>query len=153
MVEKSLEMIIGMLAILKAGGTYLPIDVDYPVDRISYILKDSEVEILLVDNKLNGNIEFSNLIIDINNENINVEDRSNLININNSKDLAYIIYTSGTTGNPKGVMIDIKMLLGYYLMIKICLILMSMMCGLCSIHIVSIFLFGKCMVRLLNGGS
>ncbi|SFB46080.1 non-ribosomal peptide synthetase, partial [Clostridium frigidicarnis] len=108
MVEKSLEMIIGIMGILKSGGAYLPIDPSYPKERIEYILKDSESKILLSKNTLVDAIEFDGQIIDPFNKGLFNEDSSNLEKINNSNNLAYVIYTSGTTGKPKGVMCEHK---------------------------------------------
>ncbi|WP_066507710.1 non-ribosomal peptide synthetase [Abyssisolibacter fermentans] len=104
MVERSIEMIIGILGIMKAGGVYLPIDPEYPQDRKKYILDDSDVNILLTEKEL----VVSGEIIDIKDKKILQEDNSNLLNINNSKDLIYVIYTSGSTGKPKGVMVEHK---------------------------------------------
>lgn len=102
--EKSLESIIGLLAILKAGGTYLPIDKDYPKERIIYMLNDSNAELLLsnMDFKLDYEIEK----LKITNEELYLE---NPINIeSNGNSIAYIMYTSGSTGRPKGVEITNK---------------------------------------------
>ncbi|MHB9940925.1 hypothetical protein CF065_04670 [Clostridium sporogenes] len=111
MVERSLEMIVGIMAILKAGGAYLPIDPNYPKERIEYMLKDSGSNILLSKSDLVETIEFDGEFIDLYNEEIFKNDIANLPRINNSKDLAYIIYTSGTTGRPKGVMVEHKSLI------------------------------------------
>lgn len=105
MVNRSIEMIIGILAILKAGGAYLPIDPEYPKDRISYMLQDSQAEILLSHKGLAKDIKCKKIInIDLNN-NLYFENKNNLKNISKPNDLAYIIYTSGSTGKPKGVML------------------------------------------------
>ncbi|MBW9155187.1 non-ribosomal peptide synthase/polyketide synthase [Clostridium tagluense] len=106
MVERSVEMIIGIMGILKAGGAYLPIDPSYPKERIEYMLKDSESKILLITESLIDKIEFDGQIIDLFNEDLFNGDSSNLEKINTSNDLAYVIYTSGTTGKPKGTMIE-----------------------------------------------
>ncbi|WP_207750723.1 non-ribosomal peptide synthetase [Anaeromonas gelatinilytica] len=106
MLERSLEMIIGIIGILKAGGAYLPIDTKYPRERIEYMLKDSKSDILLSKKSLADNIEFKGEIIDLYKESLFDEDSSNLEKINKSSDLAYVIYTSGTTGKPKGVMVE-----------------------------------------------
>ncbi|HCQ89689.1 MAG TPA: non-ribosomal peptide synthetase, partial [Clostridium sp.] len=108
MIERSLEMIVGIMAILKAGGAYLPIDPNYPKERIEYMLKDSESKILLSKNTLVENIEFNGEFIDLFNENLFKNNSSNLEKVSKSNDLAYVIYTSGTTGNPKGVMCEHK---------------------------------------------
>lgn len=108
MVNRSPEMIIGILAILKSGSTYLPIDPEYPKDRIYYMLENSNSQIILVNelskNYINDNIKK----IDISFSTIKELDYKE-INLNkkiNSNNLIYIIYTSGSTGNPKGVMIS-----------------------------------------------
>ncbi len=106
MVDRSLEMIIGIMGILKSGGAYLPIDAKYPKDRIEYMIKDSNVGTVIATSEVNKNFEFSGNLIDLTDENICKENDSNLELINNCNDLAYVIYTSGSTGNPKGVMIE-----------------------------------------------
>ncbi|MDP4146799.1 MAG: amino acid adenylation domain-containing protein, partial [Bacillota bacterium] len=106
MVERSLEMIVGIMGILKAGGAYLPIDPDYPNERIEYMLEDSKTDILLTQTPLLGKSEFGGCIIEIDKEELYVGDSGNLEKINTSNNLAYVIYTSGSTGKPKGVMIE-----------------------------------------------
>ncbi|MBX4267613.1 amino acid adenylation domain-containing protein, partial [Clostridium estertheticum] len=107
MVERSLEMIIGIMGILKAGGAYLPINPEYPEERISFMLEDSKATVLLVDKKYCV-IENKQLIkmIDLSNKEIFVGSELNLENINFKNNMAYIIYTSGTTGKPKGVIVN-----------------------------------------------
>lgn len=108
MVERSLEMIIGILAILKAGGAYLPIDPDYPEERTRYMLEDSEAKILLYTISSIKNVKqlkYPGIKIEIDQEKL-CNNSVNLRNINRRNDLAYVIYTSGSTGNPKGVMIE-----------------------------------------------
>ncbi|MCM3738303.1 amino acid adenylation domain-containing protein [Bacillus cytotoxicus] len=108
MVERSPEMIVGIMGILKAGGVYLPIDPEYPIERIRYMLEDSKTKIFLTKNALLKSIEFDGEIVDLEDERIDLREVYNLDKINAAQDLAYIIYTSGTTGNPKGVMIEHK---------------------------------------------
>ncbi|HLP61673.1 MAG TPA: amino acid adenylation domain-containing protein, partial [Candidatus Deferrimicrobium sp.] len=88
MMERSVEMIIGILGILKSGGAYLPIDPEYPQERIDYMLKDSGAKILLTAADCVFNFHHSSFII------------------HHSSHLAYLIYTSGSTGKPKGVMVE-----------------------------------------------
>jgi len=104
-IERSPKMIVGLLGILKAGATYLPLDPSYPEDRINYILKHSKSKALLVASTLENSFENTateNLDIDeaLNNS---VDTISQEFSENIKTDLAYIIYTSGSTGKPKGV--------------------------------------------------
>ncbi len=117
--DRSEQIIIGILAVLKLGAAYIPIDPTYPADRIAYILADTRTHIVLCNqeydskfsdiitkNKLAINLELidrkslTNYLETFSNENIPLEIAN--------KNLAYIIYTSGTTGQPKGVMIEHK---------------------------------------------
>ena len=101
MVNRSLEMIISILAVLKSGACYIPIDPEYPQDRIEYMLNNSNAKLLLTFKRLKNKVTFDNKL---DNELYN-SNKDNLININEPDDLAYIIYTSGSTGKPKGVML------------------------------------------------
>ena len=105
MVNRSLEMIVSILAVLKAGACYIPIDPEYPQDRIEYMLSNSNAKLLLTFKRLENKVTFDNkLFVELDNELYNFN-KDNLININEPDDLAYIIYTSGSTGKPKGVML------------------------------------------------
>lgn len=110
-INRSLEMIIGLLAILKSGSAYLPIDPDYPPQRISYMLHNSNSKVILVNNQTSTLIDNSHQKLNISLEQDlykNVHTTKNL-NLSISPDqLMYLIYTSGSTGNPKGVMITHK---------------------------------------------
>ncbi|MFO7036111.1 non-ribosomal peptide synthetase [Bacillus velezensis] len=103
--ERSMEMIVGILAIIKAGGAYVPINPEYPDNRIHYMLEDSSPKIVLTyKNKLPGKVEIP--VLDLEDENNYANETDNLLHVNRSNDLVYCIYTSGTTGNPKGVLIE-----------------------------------------------
>ncbi len=107
-VERSLEMIVGILGILKASGAYVPLDPSYPLERLSYMIGDSRIKILLTQKKLVDNfLEYDGEIIclDTDWKNIECQKTENIVNITTSETLAYIIYTSGSTGKPKGVMV------------------------------------------------
>ncbi|MDU1848578.1 MAG: amino acid adenylation domain-containing protein, partial [Niallia nealsonii] len=107
LVERSVEMIVGILGILKSGGAYVPIDPEYPQERIEYILQDSKIQVLVTQKHLNGNVQyFDGTSIFIDEKQLFAEESTNLIKVNTSHDLAYLIYTSGSTGKPKGVMIE-----------------------------------------------
>lgn len=113
MLNRSLEMMVAILAVLKAGAAYIPIDPEYPIDRISYMLSNSNSPILITQNHLDDkikNINFSGLVInaDFSNTDIYCLDTNNLEQFINPDDLSYIIYTSGSTGKPKGVMLTHK---------------------------------------------
>jgi len=105
LMDRSFDMVIAILAVLKAGAAYVPIDPNYPKDRIAFIVEDSSTKIVLTN--LKDRAQASNYgVSQIHVKDIFQQDESNL-NVNQSEDaLAYIIYTSGSTGNPKGVMVE-----------------------------------------------
>jgi tyrocidine synthetase-3 len=104
MLERSAEMIIGIYGILKAGGAYLPIDPEYPQERINYMLKDSGVKILVTVTSLSEKFEKLLIVNEISSSVNNYQLTINNLQLKGNY-LAYIIYTSGSTGKPKGVMI------------------------------------------------
>ena len=116
MVNRSFEMMIAILAVLKSGGCYIPIAPDYPDERIKYMLSDSNSEILLTSKKQMQRIKTNKKIINIelSDNKIYDENKENLKNISNPEDLSYMIYTSGSTGIPKGVMLKQKNLSNFY---------------------------------------
>jgi amino acid adenylation domain-containing protein/thioester reductase-like protein/non-ribosomal peptide synthase protein (TIGR01720 family) len=108
-VERSLEMMIGIFAVHKAGGAYLPIEPNYPRQRIDYLLKDSGTKIMLGLKKFLDTakaVDFNGELIDLEQESLYQGHRDNPVMVNKPGDIAYIIYTSGSTGKPKGVMIE-----------------------------------------------
>ena len=112
-IDRSIEMIVTILGILKTGGAYLPLDPSYPYSRISFMIDDSQVKIILTKDELLEKIPNQDVeIISINGEweLISKENSSNPVSNSMPNNLAYIIYTSGSTGNPKGVMIEHKSL-------------------------------------------
>ncbi|WP_392479126.1 amino acid adenylation domain-containing protein [Nostoc sp. C110] len=109
-VERSSEMIIGVLAILKAGGAYVPIDPNYPKERIEFMLEDSGTSVLLTQSFLLNQLPIAELkkpcqIICLDKETFTTL-KENPSPQSMPNDLAYVIYTSGSTGRPKGVMIE-----------------------------------------------
>jgi amino acid adenylation domain-containing protein len=108
-VERSLEMIIGVLGILKAGAAYVPIDPNYPQERIGFMLEDSGISVLLTQSHLKEQLPLTKLqhqTICLDRETFNSALTDNPNSQSNPDNLAYIIYTSGSTGQPKGVMIE-----------------------------------------------
>ena len=107
-IERSLEMIIGILGILKSGGAYVPIDPEYPEDRINFMLEDSNAKVVLTSSKscqkLPAVKDLTIIELDSQWVNINEQPVDNLPVIATADNLAYVIYTSGSTGKPKGVM-------------------------------------------------
>lgn len=114
MVERSFEMIISILAVLKSGGAYIPIDPDYPDDRINYMVEDSKMTFLLTKVSSSKKINCANIIYTDLNQDFYLENKANLDSISNASDLSYLIYTSGSTGLPKGVMLTQKSLCNFY---------------------------------------
>ncbi|KZE78885.1 non-ribosomal peptide synthetase [Paenibacillus elgii] len=104
--ERSVEMVVGMLAILKAGGAYVPVDPDYPEERVRYLLDDSGAKLLLTQRRELVRTDFAGTVVDLSDEGAYHDDATNLEPVSGPEDLAYVIYTSGTTGKPKGVMVE-----------------------------------------------
>ena len=119
--ERSLKMVVGILAVLKAGGAYIPLDPSYPVERLSFMLSDSQVSLVightlreaasastsLVNNfgqMTNDKRQVTVISLESDWELIELESQENPVSISSSDNLAYIIYTSGSTGTPKGVL-------------------------------------------------
>ncbi|MEO0373612.1 MAG: amino acid adenylation domain-containing protein [Cyanobacteria bacterium P01_A01_bin.17] len=106
-VERSPDMVVGLLAILKAGGAYLPLDPAYPADRLAYMLEDSQVSVLLTQAALQDQFSAFSLQFICLDEQAQVANQiaENPNNPVHSEQLAYVIYTSGSTGRPKGVLV------------------------------------------------
>jgi tyrocidine synthetase-3 len=106
LVERSIDMIVGILAILKTGAAYLPLNPKNPAARTKYLLAESSAQMLLTHRGLAGSSVGNIQVLDLEDEKIYNRDKKNLENIVNPNDNAYIIYTSGSTGKPKGVIIS-----------------------------------------------
>ncbi len=108
-VERSLDMIIGILGILKAGGAYVPLDPEYPIERLNFILEDTQLKVLLTQEKLVESIPQNQaqvIVLDREWSIIASNSEENLDHPADPSNLAYIIYTSGSTGKPKGVLVN-----------------------------------------------
>jgi len=106
-VERSLEMVVGLLGILKTGGAYVPLDPAYPQERLAFMLEDAQVPVLLTQQPLVGNLPDCGarlVCLDTDWKAIARENQENLTGCVTDHSLAYVIYTSGSTGNPKGVL-------------------------------------------------
>jgi len=114
--ERSAEMIVAVLGVLKAGSAYLPLDAGYPQERLAFMLADSGAPVLLVQSKLLERIppvKARVLCLDADRGMIARSDGSNPKSAGVSDDLAYVIYTSGSTGRPKGVMVSHRALVNH----------------------------------------
>ncbi len=109
LLDRSVDMIVSMMAVLKAGAAYLPLDPTYPKDRIEYMLEDARVVTVITQNEHAGYLDklfISSLLID-SDKNVLMEfPKNNPSSAVSSANLAYTIYTSGSTGKPKGVMVE-----------------------------------------------
>ena len=113
MVDRSVEMIIGIFGILKAGGAYLPLDPENPKERINYILKDSRIRLLLTQKHLEDLVSFQGETLELQDENLYKANAPSPGKSSGPGDSVYMIYTSGTTGKPKGTLVKHENLVNY----------------------------------------
>jgi amino acid adenylation domain-containing protein len=114
--EPSIELLLGVLSTLKAGGSYVPIDPVFPKDRISYILEDSQVPVLLTRTSMRDRVDAPRIHIiclDAVENLISAFDSGNLPPTAMLENPVYTIYTSGSTGRPKGVVVEQRQILNY----------------------------------------
>ncbi|MGO4263842.1 AMP-binding protein, partial [Lysobacter sp. TAB13] len=108
-VERSLDMVVGLLGILKAGGGYVPLDPAYPADRLAYMLEDSAPVALLSQSALRASLPQAECpVLELDDAAVWAQARTDTPVVSNlhPHHLAYVIYTSGSTGQPKGVMVE-----------------------------------------------
>src|SRR6202034_709305 len=111
-VERSLEMVVGLLGILKAGGAYVPLDPNYPAERLTYLLSDAAPRVLLTKERLRERLPGAAAAVIALDSDWSEIAKKGTTNLDSRKSglgshhLAYVIYTSGSTGNPKGVMVQ-----------------------------------------------
>ena len=104
--ERSIEMVVGLLGILKAGGAYIPLDPEYPKERLAFMARDTAIRLLLMQSTLVGRLPTDIpevLCLDTDGEKLTAESGQNLPGGAGAGNLAYVMYTSGSTGTPKGV--------------------------------------------------
>ncbi len=115
-VDRSLEMFVGALGVLKSGAAFMPIDTKYPMERIEFMLEDSRSKVLLTQKHLLDKIKFDGTVIDLDDADsygFDAAAPAKIENISRPEDLAYVIYTSGSTGKPKGTLIEHRSLLNF----------------------------------------
>src|SRR5439155_19473157 len=107
-VERSLDMLVGLLGILKAGGAYVPLDPAFPAERLAFMLEDAQVPVLVTQQHLLTQLPAHRnkvVCLDTDAAVLAQQSEANLLSTATSDHLAYLIYTSGSTGRPKGVQI------------------------------------------------
>src|SRR5262249_41986244 len=117
--ERSLEMVIGLLGILKAGGAYVPLDPMYPQERLTFMMADSQVALVVTHHLREGNQFGASgvrkaVYLDTDWDEIAGERESNLHRDVTSENLAYVMYTSGSTGRPKGTMVTHRNVVNFF---------------------------------------
>ncbi len=113
-IDRSPEMVVGLLGILKAGGAYMPLDPTYPPERLSFMLKDAQAPVLVTKHGLTSSFDYRDthiICLDTDAETLAQQKETAPVSMSNLDHLAYVIYTSGSTGQPKGVQITHKGLL------------------------------------------
>ncbi len=115
--ERSLEMMVGLLAILKSGAAYLPLDPAFPAERLRFMLEDSKARILLTDQQERTHFSapgIDTLLIDSAREHDDANSSPASAAKARGPNLAYVIYTSGSTGKPKGVMVEHRQVINFF---------------------------------------
>ena len=118
LLERSIEMVVSLLAVLKAGGAYVPLDPEYPGERVRFMLEDAEVCVLVTQEKLRQLLpgyEGQVLCLEAAQAEIALESEENVASGVAPENLAYVIYTSGSTGIPKGVAIAHRSIVNFLL--------------------------------------
>ncbi len=118
-IERSVEMLVGLLGILKAGGAYVPLDPAYPTERIAFMLADARVTLLLTQQHLQENFSESGILTVLLDTDIEQSDSENLAATKpdtgvQAGNYAYVIYTSGSTGKPKGTIISHRSVINFF---------------------------------------
>ena len=115
-VERSVEMVVGLLGILKAGGAYVPLDPEYPVERLRFMVEDAQARMVITQSQLRGRLpETGPRILELDRESAEIAGQSseNGRSASRPENAVYVIYTSGSTGRPKGVIVESRQLDSY----------------------------------------
>ena len=106
--QRSVEMVVGLLATLKAGAAYVPLDPDYPAERLAFMVEESRIALLLTQSHLQGRLALPAGVpsLSLDTLALDAEPDGDLPNLSRPQHLAYVIYTSGSTGRPKGVAVE-----------------------------------------------
>jgi amino acid adenylation domain-containing protein len=123
-VERSLEMVIGLLGILKAGGAYVPLDPAYPPERLAFMVSDTQAPPLVLQERfleLFPDLKSKVVILERDWDVISKESKDNVPSGTTAENLAYVIYTSGSTGKPKGVMIEHRNVVNLFIGMDACI--------------------------------
>ena len=114
---RSVETVVALLGVLKAGGVYVPLDPEYPVERLSFMAEDAGLSVLLTQERLRRQLSLEHtaqiVCLDAGSDEFATRDTDNLRSGVGADNLAYIIYTSGSTGQPKGVQITHRGVVNY----------------------------------------
>ncbi|MEX2209206.1 MAG: MupA/Atu3671 family FMN-dependent luciferase-like monooxygenase [Myxococcota bacterium] len=116
-IERSLEMLVALLAVHKAGGAYVPLDPAYPRDRIAFMLEDSGAAVVLTQERIAAELPATAarvLRVDADWPEISAHDERDVASLAGPANLAYVIYTSGSTGRPKGVMVEHRNVVNFF---------------------------------------
>ncbi|HEY1936790.1 MAG TPA: amino acid adenylation domain-containing protein [Candidatus Angelobacter sp.] len=118
-VGRSSEMVVALLAILKSGSAYVPLDPGYPEDRLTYMLEDAGVSLIVTNRQMMDRLSWSQaarICLDDDADSILARPTSNLAPMGTPENMAYVIYTSGSTGRPKGVVIPHRSVVNFFAM-------------------------------------
>jgi amino acid adenylation domain-containing protein len=104
--ERSIEMVVAILAVLKAGGAYLPMDPLYPAERLSFMLEDAQTSVVLTQQKIQREWRINTKVLNLDRLDLKRERTDNPARLSKPENLSHVIYTSGSTGRPKGVALE-----------------------------------------------
>jgi amino acid adenylation domain-containing protein len=120
-VDRSLDMVVGMLAILKAGGAYVPLDMAQPKERLGYMLAEAQAQVVITRQGLEGELPETGarvVYLDTEQAKISRAEMDNIDSLTTGANLAYVIFTSGSTGRPKGIGVEHRQLINYVEAVK-----------------------------------